>query len=397
MGWKATELSYCTNVHPGESLSEINGNIEQFAGPVRHCAALNSMNAGLWISHQASRELMQADASGSLHKTLQAQQLQVNSLNGFPYGNFHNKQVKEAVYSPDWADRKRLDYTLSLATILAGCLDEGVAEGTISTLPLGFRKNWSALRHQDALLNLLDLVEGLGRLEEKTGRHIRVCLEMEPGCVLEHTRQVVALFSRDLPKLAEEEGLDTALINRYLGVCFDVCHQAVMFERVGASLADLKRAGIAIGKIQLSSALSLAIHQPSDIEQLLPFNEPRYLHQTSIRGMDGQVRYFNDLSEALERMPPQSGQEWRVHYHVPLQLSVINERGLQTTRAVNEQVLSFLAENPQIRPHLEIETYTWEVLPESVRPVDKQSLVEGIEAEVRYVRQRMQHYGLLEA
>ena len=397
MVWKASELSYCTNVHPGESLSEINGNIERFAGPVRHCAALNSMNAGLWISRQASHELLQADAAGTLRRTLQAQQLQVNSLNGFPYGDFHSEKVKEAVYSPDWAERARLDYTLSLATILADCLDEGTTEGTISTLPLGFRKNWNASRHHDALLNLLDLVEALGRLEDKTGKHIRVCLEMEPGCVLEHTRQVIALFSRDLPHMAEEEGLDMALVKRHLGVCFDVCHQAVMFERISSTLNDLKRADITIGKIQLSSALSLAIHTPSDIEELYPFNEPRYLHQTSVRGMDGKVRFFTDLSEALERMPPQPGQEWRVHYHVPLQLSTINDRGLHTTRAATEQVLAFLAENPQIRPHLEIETYTWEVLPEQARPVDNASLVEGIEGEVRYVRQRMQHYGLLEA
>ncbi|MCB1755538.1 MAG: metabolite traffic protein EboE [Gammaproteobacteria bacterium] len=397
MGWRLKDLAYCSNVHPGESLADIGANLERFVGPVREALAAAELGAGLWISNKASLATQNEADFQHLQQKLVANRLRLQSLNGFPFGDFHQEVIKASVYLPDWSERARLDYTVSLAKLLAACLPADENSGTISTLPLGFQQYWTTAKHQHSLINILRLVAELARLEKNTGKHIRVCLEMEPACVLEKTDDIVNFFNRDLATLAQEEKFPADKIRRYLGVCYDVCHQAVMFEDIRQSLKKIHDAGIVIGKIQLSSALRLTDCSAGEMRKnLQPFLEPRYLHQTSIRQADGRIDTCDDLPEALKSIPPEPGQEWRIHYHVPLQLNIINDSGLGTTQFATEQVFSFLAENRHIRPHLEVETYTWNVLPASLRADDDEALIRGIAAELDYVYDRLSHYGLLD-
>src|SRR5699024_2826316 len=151
---------------------------------------------------------------------------------------------KHRVYRPDWSERERLEFTLNAATVLAGLLPEDAARGSISTLPLAWRTPWPAAAHRAARGHLEELAAGLQHLHERTGRHIRVGFEPEPGCLIETTGDAVALL----------DGIDT----RYLGVCLDTCHLATAFEEADAAVERLVTAELPVVKSQLSAALHVA-------------------------------------------------------------------------------------------------------------------------------------------
>jgi sugar phosphate isomerase/epimerase len=390
--YRRGELAYCSNVHPGETLAEVEGVLARYLAAVRQARGLPVQAAGLWLAADAARSLAaDARALTAFRTHLDQAGITLHTLNGFPYGGFHAQRVKEKVYRPDWSEPARLDYTLALARVLAACLPEEAAEGSLSTLPLGDREGWDAARQQQALARLCRLTQALAELEDETGRRVRVCLEMEPGCVLERTQEAIDLFTRDLPAAAKAHGVPAQALTRHLGVCYDVCHQAVMHEDPGESLAALGRAGITVGKIQVSSALEVPepAHAP-----LAPFAEPRYLHQVRSRAADGRLLGCADLPEALAGAVP-TERPWRVHFHLPLQADGLAHGRLATTRGAMDQVLAFLAQHPEVHPHLEVETYTWQVLPPDLRPTDDASLVRGIGEELTWLEGRLDRHGLL--
>jgi hypothetical protein len=168
-----------------------------------------------------------------------------------------------------------------------------------------------------------------------------------------------------------------------------------MFERAGDALAHITGAGITVGKIQISSALRIA--DPADETTraaLRGFAEPRYFHQTRTRDRVGGLTGTMDLSEALDdaTLPPH---EWRVHFHVPVQATQLVAAGLATTQSDIVDVLDFLGAHAHLTPHLEVETYTWGVLPVALRPRDEASLIRGISAELDWLEQQLISRGLL--
>jgi hypothetical protein len=351
------------------------------------------MAAGLWLSAGAAGTL--ANDAAPLTAALAEAGIELLTLNGFPFGDFHRERVKTQVYQPAWDAPVRLSYTLELAHILASCLPAHADCGSISTLPLGYAPDWDAERHDAALQQLCQLAVGLTRLADDTGRAIRVCLEPEPGCVLETTEQAIQLFCEDLPAAGRRQGVPQTVLANHLGICFDVCHQAVQFEDLGDALRRLAKAEIAIGKVQVSSALEL--EAPADgTDLLVPFAEPRYLHQVRCRRPDGLIAASPDLEEALaDPAFPRDG-PWRVHFHLPIQ-HVPTGSGLAHTASTIDQVLAQLAADPIRLPHLEVETYTWQVLPPARRPRDAATLGAGISAELAWLEQRLAAHGLLEA
>ncbi|HEY5791436.1 MAG TPA: metabolite traffic protein EboE [Gammaproteobacteria bacterium] len=398
-GWPAAALAYCSNVHPGETLDEL---LATLAGPVAAVRArreLPRMAGGLWIAADAAHALDgSAAARGRLATALDDAGIDLVTLNGFPYGGFHAASVKHAVYRPDWTEPQRLDYTLALARVLAALLPPWAEEGTISTLPLGQARGWGKARSDRSAAALCRLAGDLAEIEARSGRRVRVCLEPEPGCVLESAEQVARFFSVELPAAADYLGVPPALLERHLGVCFDVCHQAVMFEDVARSLALLLAAGITVGKIQLSSALEVPNPgNPETRAQLARYAEPRYLHQVRAPGTGGVLLGSDDLDPALADPLLVTSAPWRVHFHVPLQATRLAGERLATTRAALERTLAWLQITPHCRPHLEVETYTWEVLPASERPADAAALVDGIAGELAWVEQALHRRGLLVA
>ena len=395
--WPREELFYCSNVHRGETLVEVQDVISTHIPAVMQTRSLQSMASGLWLSQHAAEYLGQEQARlAEFRESLDKNKIRLMSLNGFPYGDFHSASVKEKVYEPDWSDPRRLQYTLTLAGILADCLPQPLQTGTISTLPLGARRDWSAEKQQQALRALCQAAGALERLQEDTGHSIRICLEMEPGCVLEYSDDIIRLFRDELPPAAKDQGIEMDAIMEHLGVCFDVCHQAIMFENPYDSLQRIHQSGIGIGKIQLSSALDVACPDSDTARAALSaFEEPRYLHQVYARTGDGQIQGVMDLPAALSGKELPVSVPWRVHFHVPIQAATLANEALGTTQDAIKHTLDFLAATPEVHPHLEVETYTWQVLPEQLRPRDDAQLHNGLAAELDWLEQQMQQRGLV--
>jgi len=445
MTYSSPDLTYCTNVHPGESTEELLANIENFIGPVRKRRGLDEMAVGIWFSARAAEELQEPANRYRLKSALGEAGLWPTSINGFPFGNFHRERLKEAVYEPSWDDPERLQYTLNLAELAGFLLSDApnpFRRCAISTVPLGFAEGWTDFRTRRCIQHLLQAEEALGRLSASSGVELQLCLEMEPGCALEHTDQVLK-FWQDLKMAANTIELSVSR----LGLCYDICHQAVQFEDITASLQSLQKAGVPVFKYQVSSAIEMraATSDGSLIQQRLqPFCDARYLHQTNVLTLDGTLddwrqpgraggnpapRFFLDLDQALQANTVQSrpdNQVWRIHYHVPVHLESLDasdmrqreseareERGnyetamdpvdggsepeiLFTTQAAIREALEFLSQqrDSDTRPVLEVETYTWNVLPEHIR-ARYANIVDAVVLELQWLENELLQQELL--
>jgi len=388
-------LSYCTNVHPGRQLAEVLSGLRQYTDPLRRAAG-GPLAAGLWLAAPVIAELRSSEGVAGLRETLAEGNLTCHTLNAFPYGDFHSRRVKEQVYLPDWTDANRQQYTLDCARVLGELLPDGV-EGSISTVPLGFKNlPRSATFFADCQERLLRTAEGLDRLWRETGRMIRLAIEPEPLCVLETTPETVGFFE-GLFAAAGRQGLEEPA-RRHLGVCYDVCHQAVEFEPVGESIATLHGAGIRLNKIHISSAIELRDPRRNTEGRaaLARYVEERYLHQTTARLPGGKVLRQLDLTRELALEPPAeylAADCWRIHFHVPVNAAKLGP--LHTTRSELGPALEAVSRLPYA-PHLEVETYTWEVLPEGAAPGAERTadwLVAGLSRELTGTRELLAAVG----
>lgn len=368
-------LAYCSNVHPAEDVDGLVGQLGRFAEPVRRALGVGRLGVGLWLPAPAAARLAADPAElDRLRAELAARGAEVVTMNGFPYRGFHDPVVKHTVYHPDWTEPTRAAYTLDLARILARLLPDDAAGGTISTLPLAWREPWDS-RRAAAARRALDGVAGeLADLAATTGRPVRLALEPEPGCVLDTTAQAAAALAGVAPE--------------WIGVCLDACHLAVGFEDPVAALSQLRAAGVAVVKAQVSCALRAPEPTPA---ALAPFAEERFLHQTRERTAAGEVIAADDLDDALAGGLPGVG-EWRVHFHAPVHTSS-GSPGVATTQAELVAFLAALVGGPRPETtHLEVETYTWSVLPEP--PRDDAGLVAGLARELAWTAGRLTALGL---
>ncbi|MES2793487.1 MAG: metabolite traffic protein EboE [Planctomycetota bacterium] len=379
-------LSYCTNVHPGRTVAEVLRGLQDFTVPAQQEFGA-PVAAGLWLAQPVAQELLQtADGVRRFADRLGELGLRTYTLNAFPYGDFHSARVKEQVYLPDWTQPARRQYTESCAKILAELIPEGV-EGSISTVPLGFKGFLHPVDFQSQCAQeLLTLTKYLERLYSETGRRIRLAIEPEPFCVLETTPETRQFFAF-LRQQAESAGLREAL-DEYIGICFDVCHQAVEYEDISDCFRQLAEDQIRINKLHITCALQL--DKPAENlearQALAQYAEQRYLHQTiAPDGTGGQLRSI-DLTPEMALNPPAEflqAESWRIHFHVPVNAEKVGP--LSTTRPQLQQALR---EIPHLSyaPHLEVETYTWEVLPNSLSAQSPESLIHGLSQELRATR-----------
>ncbi|MBI2821496.1 MAG: metabolite traffic protein EboE [Acidobacteria bacterium] len=398
-------LAYCSNIHPGESWQEVSDTLAAFLPQVRRKLCHSGpFGVGLRLSARAAEQLERPANLAAFSDFLADQDCYVFTINGFAHGVFHGQPVKEAVYLPSWMDPARLRYTNRLARILAVLPGSAAVEASISTAPGAFRR--AVRSDQDAremARLMLAHVAELHRLREQTGRTLLLALEPEPCCYLETVDDAVAffnerLFSRPgLQTLAGELGMTLPqaeeAARRHIGLCYDACHMAVAFEDPRASLARIKAAGIRIGKFQISSALKLrSVAGDGRVEKALrPFAESTYLHQVVEKSGKDLVRYA-DLPEALAAEAAAAGRpgdrrqtrEWRVHFHVPIFLAEMKNFG--TTQ---DHLISLIELLKQETPssYLEVETYTWDVLPAEYKTLDTAS---AIARELAWVRDRFE-------
>jgi sugar phosphate isomerase/epimerase len=365
-------LTYCSNIHPGETWPEVLSNLQRHLPAIKgQVAAGRDFGVGLRLSAIAAEALRQPAAMAQLQDFLDANGLYVFTINGFPYGPFHGVRVKEQDYQPDWQYPERVAYTDLLAELLAELLpDDPGLEGSVSTVPGTFGPIAEAPGvAQEIAANLIRHAAHLVRLRERTGRTIALALEPEPCCLLGTIEETIAFFEqhllgraavRELRRLTGlAAGEAEAALRCHLGVCYDVCHAAVESEDPEGSVQALRRAGIAVPKLQLSAALRIAEVGPETARQLRPFVEPVYLHQVIARAGEQLTRHL-DLPQALGTLDASLGAEWRVHFHVPIFLDRLQD--FSTTQDFLRRILALHRRAP-ISPHLEVETYTWDVLP----------------------------------
>lgn len=383
MTWSREPLAYCTNVHAGSTWDEARRHLEHFAADVRRQAG-SRIGIGLWLSNSALNEALSQPAHLEHWQSWLAENdIVVATMNAFPFGDFHARRVKENVYRPDWTTIDRLEYTCRAADLLACLLPEG-GEGSLSSLPLAFAPHHPV--EYDTSIYVPRLIEAaayLHTLADRTGRTIRLAIEPEPGCVLETTAQAIGFFESLWRRVSSAS--DGAYVREHLGLCYDVCHQAVEYEDVAASIAGLERAGVRIAKAQLSCALELT--NPADEEarrELSMFAEERYLHQTYALHPSGRILKRLDLTTEHAMSPNAEWldcRSWRIHFHVPVDRESMGR--LATTRPQLEAALQALRALPYA-PQLEVETYTWDVLPINSGPPP--NLAEGIAAELSFVK-----------
>src|SRR4051794_2938044 len=391
------ELTYCTNIHAGESWDEIRRSLDAHVPRIKaHVSPSEPFGLGLRLSGIAAAELARPGPLARFQEQLAQLGAYVFTLNAFPFGPFHGRRGKEQVYEPDWRTSERVSFSREAADILAALLPEG-GLGSISTVPGGFKplaRDAAAVAR--VVEHLLQAAAHLVTVERSTGRRIGLALEPEPCCFLETVEETVAFFEQRLlarpsltrlaalAGLAEEEA--ETVLRRHLGVCYDVCHGAVEYEDPVAALKRLRDAGIAIPKIQLSAAMRVPAISASLAARLRDFDDGVYLHQVIVR--DGKLQRFTDLPDAFAAFGEGGAPgEWRIHCHVPVFLADLGELAstqdtlLATLAALNAEHLS---------PHLEVETYTWDVLPQELKTGSK---ADDIARELAFVLEEFRDEG----
>lgn len=389
-------LSYCSNIHPGENWEVTFSNLQKYLPIIRkQVAGDQPFGVGLRLSNTASEELGMGETLSNFKNWLTENNLYVFTMNGFPYGNFHNERVKDMVHAPDWGTSDRVVYTKRLFDQLAVLLPDGVAGG-ISTSPISY-KHWHETSDRvDTVLkkgakHLVEIAIHLFKLEETTGKFMHLDIEPEPDGLFENSDEVVNFFADYLLPRAKEIlpnkiGIDTEavenLIKKYITVCYDICHFSLAYENPVDTFKKFDNAGIVVGKIQVSAALKI-INNTGETEaiweSLSQFNEPVYLHQVTEKIGDEVVTY-NDLPIVLEEKKEFT--ELRAHFHVPIFLEKFDK--LDSTQDQILAVLDYLKTN-KVSEHLEIETYTWDVLPEAL----KTDLSDCIIREINWLKNKL--------
>lgn len=383
-------LTYCTNIHAGKNWTgDFNALKQNFPVIKKSVAPNQSLGLGLRLSNQASLELQDDDALMQFQQWLTENDTYVFTMNGFPYGDFHHTIVKENVHTPDWTTKERRDYTIRLFHILKSILPEGM-DGGVSTSPLSYRhwfKNSEEFNtaKRASTLNVIAVIEELILIHGETGQLLHLDIEPEPDGILETGREFIDWFEDDLlvlgsPMIALKFNISNdnaaALIKKHLCLCYDVCHFAIGYENHEAVLAELEQKGIKVGKLQISAALKADLNRTAAERETIrssfaTFNEATYLHQVVAKKGDGSLIRYPDLPAALEDFDRAGIAQWRSHFHVPIS---IKEIGLLQSTQDDITTLLELQKNKPFTNHLEVETYTWEVLPEQIKLPIAQSI-----------------------
>ncbi|QEC53480.1 hypothetical protein EDD80_103240 [Anseongella ginsenosidimutans] len=393
-------LTYCTNIHPAESWNETFSQLKKYLPSVREKAGDKDalMGVGLRLSNQASQEL-DAKELTRFKSWLKKNNFYVFTMNGFPYGAFHYEKVKDLVHYPDWLSRDRLDYTLRLFGQLKELLPVGM-NGSISTSPLSY-KDWFSTRSAatnaviQSTYHILEVAEYLAREKAESGVCLHLDIEPEPDGLLGNTREFIEWYEEYLlpegvkyfrKKMGLKAAEAKALLKEHIRLCYDICHVAVSYENHSSLLKKLSEKGIRVGKLQVSAALKVLFgkYNRQKIKELGLFNEPVYLHQVVAKLGPRRLRRFYDMPPALRHFNEEH-KEWRVHFHVPL---FIEKYGLLlSTQKDILKVLKLFSEKP-FTNYLEVETYTWDVLPDELRL----DMAESISRELKWVKAQLSHF-----
>jgi hypothetical protein len=386
-------LTYSTLVHPGDTWDEMWQSLTTYVPQVKSRVSPDApFGLSLRLSAASAATLAaSAEERDHLKAFIKDNDLYLYTVNAFPYGPFKGVRVKEQVYEPDWRSEERTRYTMNVADVLADVGAPGM-EPSIQTAPLGFKPNVTG---PDVVASytehVLRVAAHLVDLERRTGATVTLAIEHEPYCFLETTDETIAFFTEHLysgaaaSRLGELAGMPVShahmALRRHLGIVFDICHQAVEYEDMPTSLGKLVDAGIPILKLQEAAALQIPVVTDEIVDALRRYAETIYLTQT-LELHDGKLTKYLNLDDAIEAWEAgdRSPREWRVHIHVPVFLDDLG--AFRSTRDAIEAALRVHKARP-LSPQLEIETYTWDMLPDELKTGD---IVEYICREIEWVR-----------
>ncbi|MDX2196454.1 MAG: metabolite traffic protein EboE [Cytophagales bacterium] len=386
-------LTYCTNIHPGEKWHDTFAALQKYIPSIKkNICPDKKFGIGLRLSNLAALDLHEKANIHQLTQWMQQTNTYVFTINGFPYGGFHGAVVKDKVHSPDWLSHDRVLYTNILANILAQISD--TPEAGISTSPISYKYWYPSNTLYEIKINaaqkLIEVALHLHNIYESTGKTIHLDIEPEPDGVLRNGAEFLDFYTNILLPQAKAHlkrpDYDDIIIT-HIRLCYDVCHIAVEYENHAQIIDAILRQGIYIGKIQISAALKIILSnnisdRQKQVEILMPFQESTYLHQVVQRNHDGLMVYYPDMPNAMEQINNINAAEWRIHYHVPIFASAYGK--LRSTQSDILEVLNINKKN-LITNHLEVETYTWDVLPKDTT----MSVEECITNEMKWVINNM--------
>ncbi len=383
-------LSYCSNIHPGEEwavhISVLQSSIPEIKAAV---CPNEKMGIGLRLANQASIDLSEKFNFDEFKNWLEANDCYVFTMNGFPYGGFHNVVVKDQVHAPDWTTSERTNYTIRSFGLLAKLLPNNLTEGGISTSPLSYRFWWKTPEALEEVIkiatkNIISVVEALIDLKASTGKTLHLDIEPEPDGILENSDEYIDWYKNYLLPMGIEKLVSKGFssekaveaIKTHIQLCYDVCHFAVGFEAPQMVIDKLETEGLKVGKIQISSALKVDFSSDTEekLKVIAQYNESTYLHQVVAKRKDGSFVKFQDLTEAIAGFE-ENISSWRVHFHVPLFLE--NYGVLSSTQSDIVDTIN-VHKNKSFTNHLEIETYTWGVLPTEFQAPLNESIIREI-------------------
>jgi hypothetical protein len=394
---KYGHLTYSTLVHPGDTWEEMWASLTNYVPKVKARVCPDKpFGVSLRISNSSAETLINSpEERNKLKAFLADNDLYLYTVNAFVFGPFKNQIVKEKVYEPDWRTEERLRYSMNVADILAE-VGAPFVNPSIQSPPLGFKPRVTDASVVEAYAhNVRRMAAHLHRLRERTGRTITLALEPEPYCYLETTAETVEFFTKvlrseqSLQALGKDLGISSeearVVLRRHVGTVYDICHQAVEFEDITASLQSLVDNDVPVFKLQEAAAMQMPNVTRETVVELRKWSDSVYLTQT-IERRDGKLTRFLNLEDAFAAFEkdPTGHREWRTHYHVPVFLESLGDH-FKTTRFAIAEALAFHKANP-LSSQLEIETYTWDVLPAHLKTGD---IVDYVTLELEWVQSQL--------
>ena len=350
-------LAMCGNVFPGDTpgavFSVLEGPVREWAGRLRAAGHPAPVGFGLYLSASAAGPVVRSEAKrGRLAQSLCRAGVETWTANAFPFGGFHNQRVKERAFLPDWRSRQRLAFTCRVSEMLGHLMMPG-ERGSVSTCPLGYGPD--ARRSLRAVDHLRRMQDGLLALEQRTGVRLVLALEPEPDGAFERVDELAGWIATNLGGEASGE-------DRRIGVCWDLCHSAVVGETPAEVARCLGETGIPLGKVQISAALECRGGlDATRLGRLAELASDPYLHQVRGRLKDGRPFACSDLARLLKQPSViEQVDEVRVHCHVPVHVDDFGDglRGTAWRPGVETALDAGCAD-------FELETYTLPVLPEA--------------------------------
>ncbi|MGD9841303.1 MAG: metabolite traffic protein EboE [Steroidobacteraceae bacterium] len=394
---KYGHLSYSTLVHPGDNWAEMWDSLTNYVPRVKARVCPDKpFGVSLRISNESANLLVSSPAERAKLKSFLADNdMYLYTVNAFVYGPFKNQLVKEKVYEPDWRTEERTRYTMNVADILAEVGSPNV-NPSIQSPPLGFKPRVTGPEVIEAYAaNIRRLAVHLHKIRERTGRTVTLAIEPEPYCFLETTEETVHFFTKvlrseqSLAALGKDLGMNAeearAVLRRHIGTVYDICHQAVEFEDISKSLQSLVDNDVPVFKLQEAAAMQVPNVTQAAVNEMRKWADSVYLTQT-IEKRDGKITRFLNLEDAIAAFEkdPVGQREWRTHFHVPVFLETLGEH-IKTTRFAIAEALAFHKAKP-LSAQLEIETYTWDVLPQHLKTGD---IVDYVTLELEWVKSQL--------